>query len=53
MAVYMKSEEGCPICSNCGAVMPECGANATNINPSQIKYCYKCGQKIVEPYFEE
>lgn len=41
-----------PLCNQCGSVMPDCGAGATNIDPSMVRFCHWCGTPM-ERYWEE
>ena len=44
---------GTPYCTNCGAIFPDCGPNAINIDPTQVHYCYHCGEEIEEFIYPE
>ena len=44
---------GTPYCTNCGAIFPDCGPNAINIDPTQVRYCYHCGEEIEEFIYPE
>lgn len=54
MAKYIISnKDGVPHCAICGRVMPECGPNAINIIPSEIRHCYFCGTPMEMFYYPE